>query len=799
MRKRIGFALIIVSVIMAVVACRPDNWWEDYWWPDKFPGEDKPWQPIEMTDKELIEEMMREFDPQSVLREARNGRRGDSIWSEVLNAAATSSVPAARNTVQSGTYEVLVHFDDYKLGEVTLEGVLKYSFDVPKSNGVVAAFRVDDVDGEPLQIRGRAEESISVTQFIIPDTVIEDPAAVVFVAEDDFIVSDSQSMNKPMSSVISAGNESVTYDEVENGTAVPGNLSAEQVATLFSFEDLLYAFNEEESNNLTVAGLEIISGQYTCDFSVVMNSFDTGSMVITGILEGTATRESVYNTLLKDFSLSTPDDVALTVIPNGDTGSYRVTVDISGSANANANAGGLMSKDSDTYLRPASLNGTITVNGTSVPVADSRGSGTESDPYMIYTPGELHSIIRYLASNEAEDKLYVRLGHDIDLASYPYADWYTDKLASYDFDGDGHAINGLDAYFSKSIDAESRIRDVVFTEKTKHSITETLYGTIENVAVESGKISVDRDTYTGSIADSMEDGAVIRNAVNHADVENTGTGSNSRHTGGIVGLFNGGTVENVRNYGNISDSRENAEAGGIIGRLSGEGSHKIDKAINYGNVTAHYAGGIAGYLFKTADISYVENRGDIKGINAGGIIGNMSTSLSVTKIMYAINSGSVDGSSSSGGISTGVSSPVEIIGAMNTGAISGGAAAGIAHSEYHGAGNETASVKASYSSGEIDTTGTAGGIIVFKNDSINEYFGFDACYFSDAENGAGFIGQTEAAEIDGITKISGDVDWIAAQESMNEVLKDSGCGFVFADAAADKPPVLPSVEQFFVD
>ena len=34
MRRRIGFTLIIVSVIMAVVACQPDNWWEDHWWPD---------------------------------------------------------------------------------------------------------------------------------------------------------------------------------------------------------------------------------------------------------------------------------------------------------------------------------------------------------------------------------------------------------------------------------------------------------------------------------------------------------------------------------------------------------------------------------------------------------------------------------------------------------------------------------------------------------------------------------------------------------------------------------------------
>ena len=42
MRKKINSFLIIVSVIMLVVACQPKAWWEDYWWPEKFPEREDP-------------------------------------------------------------------------------------------------------------------------------------------------------------------------------------------------------------------------------------------------------------------------------------------------------------------------------------------------------------------------------------------------------------------------------------------------------------------------------------------------------------------------------------------------------------------------------------------------------------------------------------------------------------------------------------------------------------------------------------------------------------------------------------
>ena len=117
MRKRIGFTLIIVSVIMAVVACQPDNWWEDYWWPDKMP--EKPGapgsegNPYKISSQEDLENL-RNIDTTGIFYE---------LSGDIVLADEFEPIPVFKGTIDGNGYSIrglstteYDSFDEYVAG-----------------------------------------------------------------------------------------------------------------------------------------------------------------------------------------------------------------------------------------------------------------------------------------------------------------------------------------------------------------------------------------------------------------------------------------------------------------------------------------------------------------------------------------------------------------------------------------------------------------------------------------------------------------------------------------------------------
>ena len=787
MGKRIGFALLSLFIVLGFASCQP----KVGYMPPLVPG------PITMTETEVINEVITNLDPQKILSDAEKGSPSGTIWSEVVDSPSRARAASLRSTV-NGTKYVLVHFNGYAVGMVKLSGDMLYTLEV--EGGSATSYSASDSEDNPIRVEDTGNQEITLKRLSIPKTTISDSTAIVFETNDSYTVSETATIEIPGSAIVSTDNESIIYEEVKNeDVEYTGKLSAKEVASLFSFEDILYMANEKTlPEGLSITGLEgTVSGQTEYDFTIGFEKFDTGLIVITGVIDGTTTMATTsnYGTILDDFSLKTANGAELVVQVHGDSGNYRLGMDISGSASANFNSNGFdKKKDTNTYLRLDSLSGSFTVNGKAASISETRGTGTENDPYLIYTPGELHSIIRYLDADENQNKIYISLENDIDLEAYTYAAWGKPQaFNAFDFNGNWNTINGLNHYFCATVDENSSIHEVVFTNKTKTGIVSTLSGTVENVTIESGSISSSFNSNVSSIANTLEKSGVIRNVVNKANVENTDTSSGgNRYAGGIVGLSKGGTIENTVNYGNVSDSRGGTIIGGIVGYVAENDSQPIRNVINHGSVSitgifSGTAGGIAGSVYTATTISGAENSGNISGNIAGGIVGETKGS-SAKKIEHAVNSGAINGKDYAGGIVGRADCAVNIAGAINTGFIEGYTASGIM---YTGAGS---SVIATYSTGSTSGTEKAG-IAGLPLASYKDYITFDACYYTTAGSGV-YLADTKTGEdLAGITKVEGETDWTAAETAMNEALSAGEYGFSFSGATESTAPTLPSVED----
>ena len=176
-----------------------------------------------------------------------------------------------------------------------------------------------------------------------------------------------------------------------------------------------------------------------------------------------------------------------------------------------------------------------------------------------------------------------------------------------------------------------------------------------------GPVTIKNLTVTGKVESSDKDAggivgvsylANILNCTNFAEVT-----SNNAHAGGIVGkinIFNGGTlVENCYNYGNVIGA---TATGGIAG---GGGTNNVEEfepitinnCINYGNLTSTNegkVGGIYGYTGWNVVIKNCYNSKEtlLNGKDVGGIVGHCQN----TKIYNCYNLGTVEGTSTAGGI-----------------------------------------------------------------------------------------------------------------------------------------------------
>ncbi len=246
----------------------------------------------------------------------------------------------------------------------------------------------------------------------------------------------------------------------------------------------------------------------------------------------------------------------------------------------------------------------------------------------------------------------ITLGHDIELNGEEWTpigvgtrseSGYTDDSTPFRgiFDGNGKTIPNLTIDTTKLNVGEEyclglfgvvdggtikslTLKNVSITAKKSKTVG-SLVGlavnnsTIENITVESGTI---KTMETGGIVGRMTISGTIRNCMNGADVTSEGEAGG---TGGIVSKAYYSEkektiiIDNCKNTGKIKGCGEGA--GGITGFAAAE----ISNCINTGSVDGEYSvGGIAGEVLRYGFIKDSENSGKVTGTSnygVGGIVG----------------------------------------------------------------------------------------------------------------------------------------------------------------------------------
>lgn len=293
------------------------------------------------------------------------------------------------------------------------------------------------------------------------------------------------------------------------------------------------------------------------------------------------------------------------------------------------------------------------------------GSGDESDPFVISTPGQLKQFVTEVNSG-INPGMYYRLEANIEVAS---AEWEAIGTTGYPFsghfNGNGYTITG---------------RLVGNTEAHLGFFGHILNGSIQNLNICANVVNTYHgdDVYTncftgavcalfdssnGSITNCTSEGAVCggSNCAEEDEVFN--------YTGGIVGMVENGSVIACVNNASVTCSEE--ESGAVqsecyVGGIVGNGQF-VGRCENYGRITGGYilcysglalsvVGGIAG---NAKMISECLNLDIVSGGGAfgaecysycGGIAGCVDEISQCTNYGY-ITGGESDGRSITGGIS----------------------------------------------------------------------------------------------------------------------------------------------------
>ena len=317
---------------------------------------------------------------------------------------------------------------------------------------------------------------------------------------------------------------------------------------------------------------------------------------------------------------------------------------------AYTSAGGKLKKLLDSARAEDGWNGITT--------SQPHGKGTEDDPYQIGTAQEL-AWLAYAVNNQMESAGYCAvLTADIDLG---YCQWPVIGVLSSNgqraytgtFDGQGHTVSGL------NITALGGRQKLGLFGVAKDAVIEnlTVRGSIELTGVKS------YDTTTGYIIGGLlgsgeGSGVTIRDCVSQVDIS--------------VSFVN-------------DQKAQNSAVGGLVGRLSGSGSHKITDCRNEGRVYTSFApgayylggsgsgggqGGIVGFIGASAQLERCVNTGAVyagRAAGVGGIVGNAGDSGVTITLNQCANQGAV--SNDTGGVLLRKGGTGGIIGLVLTGSI----------------------------------------------------------------------------------------------------------------------------------
>ena len=358
------------------------------------------------------------------------------------------------------------------------------------------------------------------------------------------------------------------------------------------------------------------------------------------------------------------------------------------------------------------LTGTMAMAQTSVwhggRTVWTRGSGTESDPFLIESADNL-AYLAYVVNKGYDTKdMYFRLTTDIDLNGSADLQWTPIGCGTGGkwFSEDG-CFRGMPSNGSFYDGVYPRFRG--HFDGGEHSVS--------NIYIDNSEGFYVNDIGLFGLAEGIREGEEMYPAV----IENVFVTSGylkGINCGGIVGnanlttlvsrCWNGATIEGV--VGEMITS--------IIGGIVGHNAYQVKNCYNVGDVSGYYAGGIVGFLSSgTAEIEECYNEGNIFGAFAGGIFGySRQTKVDINNC-YNLGNIDADGSVSA-------SSPA------------GPTAAGIASFIWRG---RDGSITNCYNVGAISSTGEAGCIMAYGTDITLE----NNYYINTCDSGGEGEAQTE--------------------------------------------------------
>ena len=356
------------------------------------------------------------------------------------------------------------------------------------------------------------------------------------------------------------------------------------------------------------------------------------------------------------------------------------------------------------------------------------GEGTTADPYIIATAADLYEFA--IKVNEGDNTACAVLTADITLLIDTNWTPIGNDSNQYKgtFDGDGHTITGL------KVDIQS-----------DNIIYAGLFGclgaggTIKNVSLEDSKITCSSSGYIHVGGVCGFNGGTIENCYNTGDVSGTGTSSYGYgYAGGVCG-WNTGTIENCYNTGDVSGTGTSTDGSGYAGGVCGWNTGTIENCYNTGEVSGIYgfvyAGGVCG--FNTGTIENCYNTEDVSGTGTSsygsGYAGGVCGLNDYGTIENCYNTGDVSGT----GTSTDGSGYAGGVCGWNTGTIENcyntGEVSGIYGFVYAGGvcGFNTGTIENCYNTEDVSGTGTSSYGYVYAGGvcGCNDFGTIQNCYF----------------------------------------------------------------------
>lgn len=238
------------------------------------------------------------------------------------------------------------------------------------------------------------------------------------------------------------------------------------------------------------------------------------------------------------------------------------------------------------------------------------GSGTQSDPYLIFNPVQLNQIQNFCG----QEGVYFKLMSDIDVAEFltdenPTQGWMPIGTAAQPFqgvfDGNNHTVSGLfinrtsdyTGFFGSAIGATVKNLTLEFTGVAGGSNTGAFAGLLKQGSATNCQVALSQTiSGTGNVGGFI--GHLMGSTVTSCSIQAASLSATGQNAGGFAGAVDGGTI--------TSCSAELTE-------VAGEGSY--------------YYGGFAGLVMYNATLNQISAKTNLKGTkHVGGLVGQLVNS-----------------------------------------------------------------------------------------------------------------------------------------------------------------------------